>query len=146
MGEKKKEIIEVHFRIAVKAFIVHGERLFVVRRASDDVQSPNIWEIPGGRIDLGEDPILGLMREIREETGMYIDVKYPMSVRHFERADGQIITMLVFLCGVKGGDLKISEEHSNFEWIDMENCEEKLTEFFHKEIQIYRRLKLSKMV
>jgi len=141
----KKDMVIVNFRVAVKAFIVEGERLFAIKRASDDIQSPNIWEIPGGRLELGEDPILGVMREIREETGMYIDVKYPMTIRHFERADGQIITMIVFLCKPKGGELKRSEEHSNFEWIDIENCEEKLTDFFHKEVQVYRRLRLSKL-
>jgi ADP-ribose pyrophosphatase YjhB (NUDIX family) len=142
----KKDMIIVNFRVAVKAFIVEGERLFAIKRVGDDVQSPNIWEIPGGRLELGEDPILGVMREIREETGMYIDVKYPMTIRHFERADGQIITMIVFLCKPRGGEMKISDEHSDFEWIDIENCEEKLTDFFHKEVQVYRRLRLSKLV
>ena len=144
--EKKKEMVTVHFRIAAKAFIVEGDRLFVIKREEKDPQSPGIWEIPGGRLELGEDPILGLMREVREETGMYVDVRYPMSVRHFEREDGQIITMLVFLCQPKGGHLRLSEEHTKHEWIDIDNAEDKLTDFFHKELQIYRRLRLSKLV
>ncbi len=142
----KKEIIEVNFRLAAKAFIVKGDQLFLIKRAEDDVQKPGVWEIPGGRLDLGEDPILGLMREIREETGMYVEVIYPMSVRHFTRDDGQIITMLVFLCKPRGGYLKLSEEHSVSCWEDIDRCKEKLVDFFYKEIDLYKKLDLGRIV
>jgi len=141
-----KPIIVVNFRVAVKTFIVKDGKLFVVKRASDDVQKPNVWEIPGGRLDLGEDPFLGIIREIKEETGMYIDVVYPMSVRHFERDDGQIITMIIFLCKPKNDFVKLSEEHSQFEWVEIENCKEKLTKFFHEEVDVFNKLGLKQLV
>ena len=62
----------INFRIAVKAFIVHNNKLLVVKRAKDEVQMPNIWELPGGRLNPGEDPFIGIIREVREETGLYI--------------------------------------------------------------------------
>lgn len=96
-----KDLVTVNFRVAAKAFIINKGKLFTIKRAEDDVQSPGIWEIPGGRLDFGEDPILGLMREIREETERYVNVIYPISVRHFTRKDGQVITMLIFLCKAK---------------------------------------------
>jgi len=135
-----------NFRLSVKAFIVDKDNnLFLMRRAGNDAQSPEIWEIPGGRLDLGEDPILGLMREIREETGLYIKPLCPMSVRHFQRDDGQLITMLVFFCRRMNGHLTLSEEHSEYEWINVKKAKEKLTEFFHKEVDIFHKLKLDKI-
>lgn len=135
-----KDIKKVNFRVAVKAFIIKRGKLFCIKREEADVQKPGIWEIPGGRLELGEDPIIGLMREIREETGMYVDVICPMSVRHFSRDDGQIITMLVFLCKPKGGYLKLSNEHTQYDWINIDDCKEKLTDFFHKEVDVFRKL------
>jgi ADP-ribose pyrophosphatase YjhB (NUDIX family) len=141
----KKDMVVVNFRLAVKAFIVKGNKLFAMKRAEDDVQSPEIWEIPGGRLELGEDPVLGLMREVREETGLYVDVIYPMSVRHFIRKDGQIITMLVFLCTPRGGFQQISEEHSEADWIDIKDYKGKLNQFFHKEAETFLKLNLSQL-
>ena len=132
-------------RLAVKAFIVDKNRLFLMKRASDDPQSPDIWEIPGGRLDLGEDPILGLMREVREETGMYVKPLCPMSIRHFQREDGQLITMIVFFCKKTDGYLKLSEEHTKGEWTELEKCREKLADFFHKALNIFYKLKLDKI-
>lgn len=134
-----------NFRLAAKAFIVQNRKLFAMKRASDDIQKPNIWEIPGGRLELGEDPILGLMREIREETGMYVRPLCPMSVRHFQRDDKQWITMIVFFCKPMNGFLKISEEHSEHDWIPLDECKERLTDFFHKEIDIFHKLELHKL-
>lgn len=141
-----RDIIEINFRVAVKAFIIKDNKLLVLKRASDDIQSPNIWEIPGGRLELGEDPILGLMREVREETGLYIKPQQPLSVRHFIRKDEQIVTMLVFFCRPSGGTLELSKEHSNYEWINLDNCKEKLNKFFHKEVDVLHKLNLHNLI
>jgi 8-oxo-dGTP diphosphatase len=133
-----------NFRVAAKSFIVDNNKLLILKRRSDDVQKPGIWEIPGGRLELGEDPREGLKREVLEETSLDIDILHPMSVRHFKRDDGQTITLLIFLCKNLNKNIKLSEEHSEYEWIPLENCKDKLTEFFHQEVDIFNKLELSK--
>ena len=126
--------------MAAKSFVVKDGKLLVLRWASDDVQKPNIWEIPGGRLELGENPYKGIKRETKEETGVDIDVLHTLNVRHFTRDDGQTITMLIFLCKALDGDVKLSEEHSGFEWVPLESCKEKLTEFFHPKVDIFNKV------
>ena len=65
MKEKKKEL---NFSLAVKAFIVHKNKLLIVKRAKNDVHMPSIWELPGGRLNPGEDPSVTAKREFFEET------------------------------------------------------------------------------
>lgn len=134
------------FRLAAKAFIVNDSKLLIVRRSADDVQQPDKWEIPGGRLEPGEDPVLGLKREIMEEAGIDVEVLHPFSVRHFTRADGQIVTLIIFLCRALSPEVKLSREHPAFEWVPLEKCKDKLLPFFHGEVDAFNKLGLYRFV
>lgn len=137
----------IDFRLAVKAFILDdSDNLLIVKRDFNDVQKPNIWEIPGGRLELGEDPIKGLLREVKEETNLDIEVLHPFNVRHFTRSDNQVITMIIFLCKAKSVEVKLSDEHLDFDWISLNECKDKLNEFFHEEVDIFNKLNLKKII
>src|SRR5262249_16161268 len=60
------------------AFIQHNfngtEKLFWPKRAVTKKFLPDVYELPGGHIDFGEDIVAGLKREIREEFGMEVSV------------------------------------------------------------------------
>ena len=135
----------MNFRNSAKGFIVRNNKLLILKRSSDEVHKANIWEIPGGRLELGEDPFEGLKREVKEETNVDIEVLHPIKVRHFVREDGKTITMLIFLCKALNENVKISEEHSDFDWVEIENCKEKLPRFFHEDVDIFNKLDLKKL-
>jgi 8-oxo-dGTP pyrophosphatase MutT (NUDIX family) len=56
------------FPVSVKAVIVQGDRVLLLRNERDE------WELPGGKLDLGEDPPVRLLREIAEETGWRAEI------------------------------------------------------------------------
>jgi 8-oxo-dGTP diphosphatase len=130
--------------IAIKSMIVNDGKLLILKRADDDIHKPGIWEIPGGRIKKNEDIILGLKRETKEETGLDIDVNRQISVRYFTRDDKQEIEMHIFLCNALNNEIELSEEHSEYEWIEIEKSKKKLTEFFHPEIDLLLNLENDK--
>tara|TARA_Y100000310_G_C20651486_1_gene799682 strand:+ start:1077 stop:1517 length:441 start_codon:yes stop_codon:yes gene_type:complete len=142
---KKENKDNLNFRLAVKAFIVHNNKLLVVKRASDEIQKPNIWELPGGRLNPGEDPFIGIIREVREETGLYIKPILPMSINHFQRDDGQTITMIVSFCKPVGGRLNISHEHQDIDWIPIKQAKEKISDFYFKDIDYFYKMRLDKI-
>ncbi|MBW2999368.1 NUDIX domain-containing protein [Candidatus Woesearchaeota archaeon] len=135
-----------NFAISAKSFIVNDNKLLIIKRSPDEVQKPNIWEIPGGRLESGEDPFEGIKRETKEETGIDIEVLHPINIRHYTRDDGQAITMLIFLCKALNNNIKLSKEHTGFEWIPLENCKEKLAHFFYEEVDKFNKLGLHKHV
>jgi 8-oxo-dGTP diphosphatase len=54
------------------AVIREGERLLLARRAGDP--GKGLWDLFGGFMDEGEEPLETLRRELREETGCEIEV------------------------------------------------------------------------
>ncbi len=143
MGKKSNK--KINFAIAVKAFIVDNKnRLLILKRRSNDVQKPRTWEIPGGRLNPGEDPFIGLKRETKEETSLDIKIIRPLTIRYFTRKDKQIIIMIIFLCKPIGGSIKLSKEHSDFFGLNL-NIPEEVSKyfkdsFFMKEINAFKKI------
>jgi 8-oxo-dGTP diphosphatase len=47
-----------------------GWRVLVAQRRPDALVLPGYWEIPGGKVEVGEDPLEAARRELWEETGI----------------------------------------------------------------------------
>lgn len=143
------------YAIAVKALIeVYSyyddapfRRLLVLTNSLNDPNRPGEADLPGGRLELGEDPYVGLKRELREELGKEIadtvQIGVPLDVGHFERPDGQVVTMIFFKCTISEQDFKdkqvvISPEHSKYEWVPTAKAEDAI---HPKMLRAYQRLK-----
>jgi 8-oxo-dGTP pyrophosphatase MutT (NUDIX family) len=63
------------------AFIWHDfggvKKVFLAKRAASKKFYPNVYEMPGGHIDFGEDMKEGLAREVKEELGMTVNIGDP---------------------------------------------------------------------
>ena len=128
------------FRNAAKAFIVDDSgKLLIVKRELNNIQQPGMWEIPGGRLEIGEDPLVGMKREVREEVGIDILPINVLNVRHFVRADGQKITLMIFYSKPLSNKIILSKEHIDYEWIELGKAKSKLDGFFHPEVDIFEK-------
>ena len=65
-------------RLAAYAVVVTdepaGRERILLTRLSGATPSPGRWTLPGGGVDHGEHPLVAAVREVREETGMDVDV------------------------------------------------------------------------
>lgn len=55
--------------------IIKGKKTLLVQRAHDDVWMPGKWSFAGGETDKGETLEQGLKREIKEETGLDVELE-----------------------------------------------------------------------
>lgn len=60
-------------RLAAYAVIVRGDRI-LLSRLSERVTKNELWTLPGGGVDHGEDPRTAVVREVYEETGLRAEI------------------------------------------------------------------------
>jgi 8-oxo-dGTP diphosphatase len=113
---------------AVKAVIVSEGKFLILKQ---EVAGKAIWDLPGGKVDWGEDPHETLKREVREETNLEIEIQEPLGMCHFFRIpDENQVAVTVFRCRILSGDIDLSKNPVNenqdrmkiddFRWVSKE--------------------------
>jgi len=94
-------------------------RLVVVRRGRPP--GAGLWSIPGGRVEAGESDVEAVRREVREETGLRVDVQAPagsVTLPALIRADRYLVTD--YLAVVTEGsptDLRAGDDAAAARWV-----------------------------
>ncbi len=128
------------FAVATKAIILRKDgKLLLIKRSAKNTSKPFVWEIPGGRCDYAENPFNGIKREVKEETGLEIEVLNTINTHYFKRDDNQIVTMIVFLAKAGADQVKLSDEHLDYKWLEDKEAEDLVFERYKEDIKIYRK-------
>jgi|UniRef100_A0A7C5AL97 8-oxo-dGTP diphosphatase len=95
--------------VGVGAVIFRGEEVLLVRRGQEPQRGS--WSLPGGLVELGEGLEAAVKREIREETGLSVEVLGLSAVldRIYRDPDGRVAyhyVLLDFACDYLSGELK----------------------------------------
>lgn len=112
------------FEISLKAFIIREGHVLMLREADT-----GFWELPGGRIDCGEEVLSFeaiLLREIAEELGPEFRIKPTHHLVPFMRlrpTDNQHILQLARICRAESSNLSLSPEHQAHAWVTRSQCQ-----------------------
>lgn len=90
------------FRVAVSAVIFEGERVLLAHRRDIDW-----WNLPGGGMEYGETVEEAVRREVKEETGLDVEVEQLIGV--YSKPQKREV-VLSFRCRQVGGILTETEE------------------------------------
>lgn len=107
------------------AAIVKDGRVLVTLRARDPEKGR--FDVPGGFLRTGEDPIAGLKREIREELGIEIEVLVEdclQMVPHLYGDDGDFVLSLGFMARMTSGDPMPRDDVAELRWLDLSELEQ----------------------
>ena len=111
-------------QIGVKAIIEKDNKILLLKRSEKYEHLSNAWDIPGGRINFGEEPKEGLKREIEEETGLQLkEIKQILDASTVFKNEEKHIVRITYLCTVEEGDPILSNEHTQIEWIPKERTD-----------------------
>jgi ADP-ribose pyrophosphatase YjhB (NUDIX family) len=106
-----------HPQLAVSAAIFRENRVLLVRRARSPAKG--FYSLPGGRVEFGESLHAALRREVKEETGLEIEI-VGLAAWHEvlpgPKASGHYLIMS-FAARWRAGEPVLNEELDDFKWL-----------------------------
>jgi len=94
-----------------------GYKILLLRRVGGKAADHDgKWCIPGGKTEAGETPLDTARRECQEEIGAVKGSKFAQ----FDEKDGQHIFTVYMFKVPYPFDVKLSEEHDQSDWVDIE--------------------------
>ncbi|GIW62310.1 MAG: hypothetical protein KatS3mg090_0136 [Patescibacteria group bacterium] len=115
-----------YIQVVVLGVIFEGKKLLLTKRVSKNKAHNGCWQLPGGGLEFGESPDQTIVREIKEELGLDVNVvRFLPWVSTKIQGDWQGV-FLVYLCKVKrkGERIVLNEESSDYGWFDLSSAEE----------------------
>jgi 8-oxo-dGTP diphosphatase len=109
--------------ISVAAAILDDAGRMLAARRRDNAH----WEPPGGVLDLQETIYEGLVREVREETGLVVE---PIGLSGVYKNMVRGIVALVFRCRILGGQVRPTEEVGELRWMTPDEVKEQMDEAY----------------
>lgn len=103
----------------VAAIIKHDDKIFTTRRGYGEFE--NMWEFPGGKIEAGETREEALIREIKEELELHIEINDYLTTVDYDYSDFHL-TMHCFICTISGGELQLNA-HNDAKWTTLEELD-----------------------
>ena len=111
-------------KIAIGAVVIDDSasgdrRILLVRRAQPPMQGR--WSLPGGKLEFGERIEDGLRREVREESGLEVEVGSLIEV--VEALDPPYhYVILDYVCRRTGGELRAGDDASDVVFVRPDEC------------------------
>ena len=92
-------------------------RLLLILRSKPPAAST--WSVPGGKCEPDESLEAACVREVREETGLAVEVIRWAGRVHRPAPNGDEFVIDDFLCRVVGGALRASDDAADAGWFDL---------------------------
>lgn len=122
-------------RPGVAAIISNGEGKILLQRRSDN----GLWGLPGGSVEIGESVRDAIVREVKEETGLTVEVVRLIGVysdptfQIVRYPDGNVVQYIssLFACRILAGTLQTCDETLDLQFFDPANLPEDLVPMHH---------------
>ena len=99
------------------AIIVRNGQVLIGQRKKGDRHSLK-WEFPGGKVEQGESPRQGLIRELREELSIEAKIGVELARYEHDYPSGSRVHLLFFVVKEFSGELE-ARVFEQIQWVDL---------------------------
>jgi|SRR3989304_8295688 len=118
---------------AVDTIILNGRKVLMTKREGEPFKG--LWKFPGGMVDNDETVEQAAVREVKEETGLDVEIIDILGVYSDPKRDPRMHTMaVVFIMKPLNNVLKMNEESTDIKWVDIDEVDTKNLGFDHGKI------------
>ena len=93
--------------------------ILIVKRHPKSRTDPEMWELPGGKVEKGEHFADALVLEIKEETNLDVNVGDFCEAVQNDYSNKRTVQLMMYLDDTEGS-VEISEEHTEYMWASIE--------------------------
>jgi len=108
---------EVRWPVSVKGVVLARGHVLLAENDRDE------WELPGGRLELGERPEHGVVREIREEAGIEVEIDRIVDSWVYPVLPDRQVLIVTYRCAELDdlAPVTVSAEHRAVRWVPLED-------------------------
>lgn len=109
-------------KLIQKALIKKGDKYLIGLRSPNAAYYPVHWDLPGGKLEPNEDPFLGIIREVKEETNLDIKPIKVLGIYEFDldQLGENSHRFTIYSTEIVSGEVKLSPEHLEQKWATKE--------------------------
>lgn len=105
----------------VAAVLVRDGRVLAAKRAPGKREG-GLWELPGGKVEPGEDDATALARELEEELGVHVAVGAALAENHHAYGHGGV-HLVALACTLVSGEPR-ALDHAELRWLAADELDE----------------------
>lgn len=136
------EIGKDYIGVGVGAFILDENNKLLLQKRAVPAEK-GYWCIPGGRLEMFEKLEHAVIREVKEETDLNVEIIRLMGIcDHIIKEENAHWVSASYLCKIVDGEAKIMEpdKASDMAWFELDNLPDDLTITTKKALQDYRKI------
>ena len=112
--------MDMPYGLTVRGIIKNDDdEILIVKRHPKSRTDPEMWELPGGKVEKGEFFTDALVREIKEETNLDVKVGDFCEAIQNDYMHKRTVQIMMYLTDITG-EVKISDEHTEWMWANLE--------------------------
>ncbi|MBQ6511733.1 NUDIX domain-containing protein [Methanobrevibacter sp.] len=112
--------MDMPYGLTVRGIIKNeNDEILIVKRHPKSRTDPEMWELPGGKVEKGEFFTDALVREIKEETNLNVKVGDFCEAIQNDYMHKRTVQIMMYLTDITG-EVKISDEHTDWMWASLE--------------------------